>query len=107
MLRLRCGPADVMDSDGYPTEAELLRVTEWSDVDAMAWLAYVKTLWHWPDWGWREEDDRIFASTGGWSGNEAVIEAMQRNFLWGVVLESYRRGGHYELRIAPGAGGPA
>ena len=72
---------DVMDSDGYPTEEELLRVEKWPDVDAAAWLAYVKTLWHFPDWGWREEGDRVFASTGGWSGNEDVIAAMQKNFL--------------------------
>jgi len=87
-----------MDADGYPTDAELQRVAEWPDVDATAWLAYVKTLWHWPEWGWREEGDSTFISTGGWSGNEDVIAAMQKNFLWDVVLENYRRGGHYEFR---------
>jgi len=36
--------------------------------------------------------------TGGWSGNEEIIRAMQDNRVWwGMFWESSRRGGHYEF----------
>lgn len=33
--------------------------------------------------------------TGGWSGNEAIINTLQQSWLWNLLLERYDRGGHY------------
>lgn len=36
--------------------------------------------------------------TGGWSGNESIIDVLQESWLWDWLLERYDRGGHYYFR---------
>lgn len=98
-----------MDADGYPDEVELAKIREWDWRDLDGLMAYVKELWWMPDWGWTEEvapqeDDRpakrYYISTGGWSGNEDLIDAMQENHVvWSLCWWSSRRGGHHEFRL--------
>lgn len=107
-----------MTTDGYdyPEDEQLQRVTAWSPTwdkagkkpHYDAWFEFIKSLWWMPDWGWREyegfdEDEpvRIFhISTGGWSGNEDLIDAMSDNFIcWSQTFSVHRTGGHYEFRI--------
>jgi len=69
-------------------------------------MDFVHSLWHWPDWGWKElaTDDRTTydISTGGWSGNEELIGAMRENFMfWSMCWVSSRRGGHYIFEVRP------
>ena len=103
------------DRDGYPTEEELTRIREWSMDDPRGWLAFIKTCWYAPDWGWHEEHEldetlsprwatSYHISTAGWSGNEEIIRAMRENpnLLWDQTWESVRRGGHYVF-IVPDA----
>jgi hypothetical protein len=91
----------------YPLEEELVRVEKW-DGDWRACFAFVRSLWWMPDWGWHEsteiDNERVVTryqiSTGGWSGNEDVVTAMEHNrwlmsFFW---MES-RRGGHYVFEL--------
>lgn len=93
----------------YPTEEELGRIRTWADVDASdphGLFAYVKALW-WPDgggWGWREYTDRDGAryyhiSTGGWSGNEDIIDAMQEALVFVLYHVESHRGGHFLFRV--------
>ena len=103
----------------YPTEDELQKIRTWDWHDPHGLMAYVKERWHFADWGWTEEawgwsdcpaDEPAAASrasrkyrisTGGWSGNEDIIRAMQENaFFWTLCWWSSRRGGHYEFRVA-------
>lgn len=42
-------------------------------------------------------------STGGWSGQEGLITAIQRNMAWMLYAHSWHRGGHYEFRIPKAA----
>lgn len=88
----------------YPSPQELQQIRDWAIEDPDGWFRFVRSIWWAPDWGWREEsidDDlgrpirRYSISTGGWSGNEDIIEAMQRNFLWRITWQQSRRGGHY------------
>lgn len=107
--------------EGYPTEETLQRIARWEITpsgwwaDCRALLAFVRQLWHFGDWGWLEEPlsadglliprpMRLYRlSTGGWSGNENLIAAMEENFLfWGLCWYSHRRGGHYEFRVEEG-----
>ena len=90
-----------MDEDGYPEEDELKRIREWPE-DWAALFAFIHSIWHWPDWGFTQEGNRVSLSTGGWSGNEEIIGALRDNALaWMVTWESSRRGGHYTFTIGP------
>jgi len=96
------------DQHGYPTDEEIQKIKEWPLTDDYTeFFAFIRGCWWMPDWGWREEDaiDEFFKgklirrysiSTGGWSGNESIIEAMQENEIrWIMTWVQSRRGGHY------------
>lgn len=90
----------VMDDDGYPTEEELARIAAWPVEDFLGWMDYIHSLWTLADWGWHVEDGKYLISTAGWSGNEDIIEAMQKNtLLWVLHWQMSRRGGHYEFQM--------
>lgn len=93
------------DSDGYPTKEELDRIEAWPITgDWRECFAFIKSCWWSPSWGWSEEaygnDGTIYRiSTGGWSGNEDIIDAMQDNMiLWAMCWREHRVGGHYVFR---------
>ena len=98
------------DVDGYPTEDTLTRIRSWpvETFDDMASaMDFAGRAWSYPDrwecierWedpDWPSRPQRVYRfSTGGWSGNESVIGAMQKNrFGWLVTWVESRRGGHY------------
>lgn len=97
---------DLIDSDGYPTDYALHVVEQWP-WHIPGWFKFIKIIWWMPSWGWTEgeepsehyKDKKVYRyniSTGGWSGNESIIKAMQKNdFHWYLVWVQSRRGGHY------------
>jgi hypothetical protein len=102
-----------LDEDGYPTEQALEIVEKWNWDDIPGWFQFIKGIWHFSEWGWKEKDEphewsenhsqykdrivhRYYISTGGWSGNESIIRAMQENsMMWHLNWVQSRRGGHY------------
>jgi len=103
--------ADFLDEDRYPTKNALEAIEKWHWDDARGWFKFIEDLWHFHDWGWKEKNEkhdykdkivlRYYISTGGWSGNESIIRAMQNNdWMWHLNWVQSRRGGHYifELR---------
>jgi hypothetical protein len=81
------------DND-YPTEVELLRLETWPGQDLAGALDFVKTIWHWPDFAshdLRPEEAAVLhahpgelylrLATGGWSGNESIVRALNANRL--------------------------
>ncbi len=80
----------------YPTDDELKKIAGWNWNDSKGWFDFVISIWWMPDWGVRRVRNRIYMSTGGWSGNEDIIGAMRDNFiLWSQCWYSHRTGGHY------------
>ena len=107
---------DMLDEDGYPTEAALDVIRLWHWNDAKGWFKFIEGLWYMKDWGWKETDEphewqdhnqykdkivrRYYISTAGWSGNESIIGAMQKNgMMWHLNWVQSRRGGHYIFEL--------
>lgn len=101
---------DFLDEDGYPTEDALDLITKWHWIDEKGWFEFIHSIWHLASWGWREggephdwKDAKVYRyniSTGGWSGNESIIRAMQKNeMLWHLTWVQSRRGGHYIFEL--------
>jgi hypothetical protein len=97
-------------NDGYPTENELDRIKHWDVIkDPFGLIDFLESIWHWPDWGIRKEEGesehsnkrclKFHLSTGGWSGNESIIQVLQETSFWYMFWVSSQRGGHYEFEI--------
>lgn len=96
--------------DGYPHDIELQRISTWpatTMADLRALMDYVKERWSYPRF-WEEEVIEEYGrpirqytiSTGGWSGNESLIAALEANTMWSIIAPwSWRRGGHFVYRI--------
>lgn len=99
-----------LDADCYPTNESLQAIAEWQG-SARDLLDAVGKVWNLRSWGWEERTvpDELrpgrFArqydiSTGGWSGNESLIGAMQENTMfWLRAWVQSRRGGHYIFEV--------
>lgn len=101
---------ELLDDDGYPTEYALWRVSSHSLLDAEGLFQFIEKIWHLKSFGFHSEDlldeagnaigKRISLSTAGWSGNESIIAALEKNVgVWGFCWRSSRAGGHYEFEI--------
>jgi hypothetical protein len=102
---------DMMDDDGYPTDAALNIIEMWHWSDAKGWFSFIESIWHLRSWGWSEgtqpdeynPGEWVYLyniSTAGWSGNEEIIRAMQNNeMMWHLNWVQSRRGGHYIFEL--------
>jgi hypothetical protein len=101
---------DFLDDDGYPTDDALTIIEKWHWDDCAGWFKFIESIWHLRSWGWSEgmlpEENgfdiadkqryEYHISTAGWSGNESIIRAMQKNdMMWSLTWVQSRRGGHY------------
>lgn len=85
-----------------PTEEELETIKTWpiKGRDSIGLLfKYIQRLWRW-DRYFTVKGNTFELSTGGWSGNEDIIGAMQENFVfWSLCWKSSRVGGHYVFKV--------
>ncbi|MDP2727320.1 MAG: hypothetical protein Q8P59_07225 [Dehalococcoidia bacterium] len=91
-------------SNPYPRESELRKIQKWDfqKKPVTLFLEYIRALWTYDDRFVLEGKRvlKLYLSTGGWSGNESLIEAMRRNFIfWGMSWVKSERGGHYWFEI--------
>lgn len=94
----------------YPSGQALEFIKNWKGNGGQL-LGLIKPVWRYSDCGYWEEDEtedeftaelliRYTISTGGWSGNELLIGAMQANFVfWTLTWYSSRVGGHYVFHL--------
>jgi len=92
-----------MDKDGYPEDHELEKIKNWNTLidgyDSL--MEYVRKRWKYSDCGYFSIDNGKYdISTGGWSGNEDIIIALQQNYMfWMFCWEESKRGGHYKFEL--------
>ncbi len=103
--------SELFDEDGYPTEESLELVSKWHWSDSKGWFEFIKSIWYMASFGWTEGDEenpwekdkmihKYYLSTAGWSGNELIVSAMQKNdMLWHIHWYQSTRGGHYIFEI--------
>ena len=93
------GREEDVDCDGYPDDDELEKIKSWDWHDIKGLCDFVASLWHWPDF-WVRRGLRIEAHTGGWSGNESIMDALMENqMFWTICWQSSARGGHYVFQL--------
>jgi hypothetical protein len=84
----------------YPTDEELKEIETEKNIERL--IDLVCTLWwHGEDYAiWKEGRFRwsLELHTVGWSGNEDIIIALQKNVFWMLFWEKTERGGHYYFK---------
>jgi len=95
----------MLDENNYPDEESLKKIKEWDILEngVFGLLNIVKENTKWADRQIERRGKRVVYytyHTGGWSGNEHVINALMGNFLFrSLYWEKTERGGHYYFRI--------
>ncbi len=94
----------------YHTEEQLLEIQNWDINQAHKLVDRLREMWQYENYfieKWGDHDiheDRpvlnLELHTGGWSGNEDIIEALRKNKLfWTFWWEKSERGGHFYFQI--------
>lgn len=97
-----------MDKNGYPENHELEKIKNWPAEDFIGLMDYVEGLWWMSNWGFSKRkskgsNNRLIVyklSTGGWSGNEDIINALMENIMfWTICWVQSRSGGHHIFEV--------
>lgn len=98
-------PEPELDEHGYPTQGFLEKIASLWPPEGLRWREafqqfmehVLQPAWHMADWGVHRKGPVWYISTGGWSGNEDLIRAMQSNPFLAHYFLAWRRGGHFVL----------
>jgi len=90
-----------MEND-YPTEEELEFIRKYDyrqhKNSFKDLINHLRHIWHWEDWGYKFSRNRLELHTGGWSGNEEIIDVLSKSSFWLLFWHSSVRGGHYYFK---------
>jgi hypothetical protein len=92
----------LLTSDGYPTDEVLdyIRRYDFSKSSVEDLLVLIKDIWWMPEWGVVRKGRKSELHTGGWSGNEDLVHALEGNFLfWSLCWRKSLAGGHFYFSI--------
>jgi hypothetical protein len=105
-------PAVLIDDEGYPTAEWLQFIREYKPDDSLPLVEFVEMIlidgWFMADYGFRlhrkyKGKQKLELHTGGWSGNEEIIEAIKSNiFLTHFQMKyvMWQAGGHYYFELS-------
>lgn len=88
----------------YPTNKELKEISNWdfTNKSVTELLDLIKELWWCDSTGFILKGKRklkLELHTHGWSGNEDIIEVLQKTMFWIMFWQKSIRGGHYYFEI--------
>ena len=86
----------------YPSEQTLKLIREWDILKngIKPLVAIVMDVWHWEDYRILK-GNKLQLHTGGWSGNEDIIQALHQNkYFWMVCWLMEKRSGHYWFNVS-------
>jgi hypothetical protein len=91
------------DKNGYPTRAVLKLIRNWDIFKdgTLGLIKLIKEIWMFGDAGYfvfkrKGKKFKLELHTAGWSGNEDIIEALGKNYIfWSVYWYKSEKGGHY------------
>ncbi len=89
-------------TDGYPDAEELKIVEEWDINDPFGLIDFIESITWNPDCCIEIKGKRVKYfefHTAGWSGNEEIIESLQKNMFWTLYWVKSYRGGHYYFKV--------
>jgi hypothetical protein len=98
-------------SNEYPRESELEQIKNWDyKLGFKSLFEFIEGIWWMPDWGFKlyKGRDNLLGNvvmklqlhTGGWSGNESIMDALGQNFIfYSTSFWKQYRGGHYYFQI--------
>ena len=100
----------LVDNDGYPTEEWLEFIKKYNPSEQMPLDYFIQLLnqsWWMPDFGFvlrrKYKDTQVLElHTGGWSGNESIVEAIKSNFMLSAFYirpTKWLSGGHHYFQI--------
>ena len=69
----------------YPTDEQLDIIKNWDVEDIEGCLRYVGSLWH-RNGRWKAGNGFFVFATGGWSGNEALLGALEESEIWPIIF---------------------
>ena len=98
-------PDNLWDEPGeYPSEEALAHIEHFDCIngDTTKLIEFIEQLWWMPDWGFKfnKENKTLSLHTGGWSGNESIMSALQENeFFFTLHWNKTERGGHYYFKL--------
>jgi hypothetical protein len=88
----------------YHTEIELKEIQNWDINDIHNLIHRLRDMWQYKNYfieNWQSDNTLMLElHTGGWSGNEDLIEALENHELfWMMWWWKTERGGHYYFEI--------
>ncbi len=92
-------------NDIYPTEEELSKIRDWDIVEngIEGLIEFIQARWEFAnyDMGYFQWNGmELELHTGGWSGNESIIDALESNRLfWMMYWQKSERGGHFYFKM--------
>jgi len=99
-------PEELLDEDGYPTQEALDYIRNWQ-AGGEYWcksmyrelVDYIKSIWWMSSDAIEEENGLLEIHTYGWSGNEDIIDELNKTDLWLMKFRAKQSGGHYYFKL--------
>lgn len=104
-----------MDAEGYPEESELDLIKNWDYKEVFSLLDFVQERWTYSDCFRKKWTKHRYSGsqllqvemiTGGWSGNESLVNALLENtMIRHFCYVEWKTGGYHKFEIKPESAG--